>query len=95
MSQVKVTFEDVNISVNAPAGARLIDMSEKVGAGIVYGCREGDCGACMTTVVSGAENLSEPTALETQTLKENLAGKTHRLACQAQIMGGEVKLRPS
>ncbi|MFP4080800.1 MAG: 2Fe-2S iron-sulfur cluster-binding protein, partial [Ectothiorhodospira sp.] len=33
--------------MNAPVGARVIDISEKVGTGIIYGCREGDCGTCM------------------------------------------------
>lgn len=94
MSQAKVTFTDVGISVNVPSGTRIIDVSEKVGAGIVYGCREGDCGTCMTKIEQGAEFLSEPSALETKTLKENLAGKDNRLACQCQVMGGEVKVLP-
>ena len=47
MPKAKVTFEDIGVSVTVPAGTRLIEVSEKVGAGITYGCREGECGTCM------------------------------------------------
>lgn len=95
MAKAKVTFADVAITVNIPAGTRIIEISEKVGAGIIYGCREGDCGTCLTRVEAGLENLSEPSALETKVLKENLAGRNDRLACQCQVLGGEVKVRPA
>ena len=95
MPKAKVTFEDIGVSVNVPAGTRLIEVSEKVGAGIVYGCREGECCTCLTKVVSGAENLAAPSILEDQVLKDNLAPRQHRLACQAQILGGEVIVRPA
>jgi ferredoxin len=95
MAKAKLTFTDVAITVNIPAGTRIIEISEKVGAGIIYGCREGDCGTCLTHVESGVENLSEPSVLESKVLKENLAGRNDRLACQCQILGGEVKVRPA
>lgn len=87
MPKAKVTFEDIDMTVNVPAGTRLIEVSEKVGAGIIYGCREGDCGTCMMHVVEGWNNLSEPTVLEQKILKENMAGRHDRLACQAQVIG--------
>ncbi|MEZ5840221.1 MAG: 2Fe-2S iron-sulfur cluster-binding protein [Hyphomicrobiales bacterium] len=96
MAKVKLTFTDIEVTVNVPAGTRVIEVSEKVGAGIIYGCREGDCGTCLMRVESGMEFLSEPTALEDKVLKENMAGKDMRLACQAQVIGdGEVKVRPA
>lgn len=91
----KMTFTDVSLTVTAPAGTRIIEISEKIGSGITYGCREGDCGTCLTYVLEGAENLSEPTALETRVLKENLAGTNERLACQCQVMRGAVTVRPA
>ena len=39
MPKAKVTFEDIGVAVTVPAGTRLIEVSEKVGAGITYGCR--------------------------------------------------------
>jgi ferredoxin len=94
MAKATITFEDINISVTVPAGTRVIEISEKVGSGITYGCREGDCGTCMMKVTSGAQNLTEPSVLEDKVLRENMAGKQNRLACQAQVLGGEVSVRP-
>ena len=95
MPKATVTFEDVGVSVVVPAGTRLIEVSEKVGAGITYGCREGECATCLTKVVEGAANLAAPSILEAQVLKDNYAPREHRLACQAQVLGGEVVVRPA
>lgn len=94
MPKAHVTFEDIGVTVTVPAGTRLIELSEKVGAGITYGCREGECGTCIMTIVSGMENMSERSVLEDKVLKEILAGRKQRLACQAQVLGGEIVVRP-
>ena len=91
---IEMTFTDVSVSVTAPVGTRIIEISEKIGAGITYGCREGDCGACLTRIVDGADNLSEPSALETRVLRENLAGHNERLACQCKVLSGAVTVQP-
>ena len=46
MPKASVTFEDIGTTVTVPAGTRLIEVSEKVGANITYGCREGECCTC-------------------------------------------------
>nr|WP_243697897.1 2Fe-2S iron-sulfur cluster-binding protein [Rhodovulum bhavnagarense] len=89
-----MTFADVALTVNVPVGTKIIDMSEKIGSGITYGCREGECGTCITRILEGAENLSEPSALEIRVLKDNLAGRNDRLACQTRVLGGSVRVRP-
>lgn len=94
MPKANVTFEDIGITVTVPAGTRLIELSEKVGAGITYGCREGECGTCVMTIVSGMEHMSERSVLEDKVLKEILAGRQQRLACQAQVLGGDIVVRP-
>ena len=94
MPTAQVTFEDIGITVTVPAGTRLIEVSEKVGAGITYGCREGECGTCMMRIVAGHEHLASPSVLEDKVLKENMAGRHNRLACQCQVLGGEVVVRP-
>jgi ferredoxin len=94
MPKAQVTFADIDVTIVIGAGARLIEFSERAGAGILYGCREGECGTCLVQVVSGAENLSEPSVLEDQILKSLLAPEDYRLACQAQVLGGEVVIRP-
>ena len=94
MPKAQVTFEDIGITVTVPAGTRLIEVSERVGAGITYGCREGECGTCMMRIVSGHEHLASPSVLEDKVLKENMAGRHNRLACQCQVLGGDVVVRP-
>jgi len=94
MPKAKVTFEDIGISVTVPAGTRLIEVSEAVGAGITYSCREGECGTCIMKIVSGMENLAQRSVLEDKVLQENMAGRNNRLACQAQVLGGEIVVRP-
>ena len=76
MAKGKITFEDIEQTVNVPAGTRVIEVSEKIGAGIIYGCREGDCGTCMMQVTEGWNNLTEPSVLEEKVLKENGANYT-------------------
>lgn len=95
MPKAQVTFEDVGVTVTVPAGTRLIEVSEKIGAGITYGCREGECCTCLTRVVAGGEHLAQPSVLEDQVLKDNLAPRNHRLACQAQVLGGDIVVRPA
>ena len=94
MPKAQVTFEDIGVTVTVPAGTRLIEVSEKVGAGLTYGCREGECGTCMMKIVSGAEHLAAPSVLEDKVLKDIYAGAADRLACQAQVLGGHVVVRP-
>jgi len=93
MPKANVTFEKLGITVSVPAGTRLIEISEKVGASITYGCREGECGTCMMRIVSGMEHMSQRSVLEDTVLQENLAGRNHRLACQAQVLGGDITVK--
>lgn len=95
MAKAKLTFDDIHVSVNVPAGTRVIDISEQVGSGIVYGCREGDCGTCLMKVTDGWEHLTEPSVLEDKILRENMGGRHDRLACQAQVLGGDVTVKPT
>lgn len=94
MAKAKVTFTEIDLTINVPVGTRVIEVSEKVGSGIIYGCRECDCGTCMMEVTEGWSNLSEPTALEDTVLRENMAGRHQRLACQAQVLG-DVTVKPA
>jgi len=94
MAKAKVTFEDIDLTVSVPVGTRVIEVSEKVGSGIIYGCRECDCGTCMMEVTDGWDNLSTPTVLEDKVLRENMAGRHQRLSCQAQIIG-DVTVKPA
>ena len=95
MANAQLSFADIGVTITVPAGTRVIEISDKLNSGIVYGCREGDCGTCLMKVTQGMENLSEPSALEAKILKEHFAGRDTRLACQAQVLGGEIVVRPA
>ncbi|MFH0934372.1 MAG: 2Fe-2S iron-sulfur cluster binding domain-containing protein [Pseudomonadota bacterium] len=93
MPKANVTFEKLGITVNVPAGTRLIEISEKIGAGITYGCREGECCTCLVRITSGMEHMSERSVLEDKVLQENMAASNQRLACQAQVLGGDITVK--
>jgi ferredoxin len=94
MENASITFEDINVTVSAPAGTLLIEIAEKVGSGIIYGCRDGDCGTCITKITEGWNKLTEPSVMEDKILRENMAGKHNRLACHAQVLGGTIRVKP-
>jgi ferredoxin len=95
MAKAELTFKDIDKTVTVATGERVIDVSEREGSGIVYGCKEGDCGTCIMDVLDGWENLSQPSVVEDKILRENAAGRHQRLACQAQILGGKVVVKPA
>lgn len=94
MAKAKLTFKDIDVTVQVPVGVRVIEISEKVSSGIVYGCREGDCGTCLMKVEMGWDNLSVPSLIEDKLLRENCAGRHQRMACQAQVLG-DVTVSPA
>ena len=63
-------------------------MESTADLGVLFGCHSGVCGKCATTVVSGLNNLSEPTTEE----KDMGLDPDRRLMCQARINKGTVKL---
>ena len=49
-----------------------------------YQCGMGTCGTCSSKIISGAENISEPTWKEIKVLKDKL-NLGYRLACQFRV----------
>jgi len=49
-----------------------------------YKCGMGTCGTCSSIIISGGENLAEPTWKEVKVLKDKL-NSGYRLACQFRI----------
>jgi ferredoxin len=70
MPKARVTFDDIEQTVNVPAGTRFMEVSDKIGAGITSGCQEGDRGACMMHVTEGWNNPTEPSVLAEKILRE-------------------------
>ena len=69
------------------ADRTLLEVLEKGGFAIPFGCRSGVCGADPVAVLDGQQNLSPPTPEEFATLKRlGLLGRA-RLACVCRVRG--------
>jgi ferredoxin len=72
-------------------GKILFDELERLGLLLPHGCLAGSCGSCRIEILEGAQNLSEPGVVETDTIhhiKETCGvNKILRLSCRAKVMG--------
>jgi len=85
MAHVHFVSEDLEVEVDA--GMSLLNLAAEVDCDITFGCRSGSCGTCRIKVESGMENLSPPSAEETDFLAGFGAHKNERLGCQVTING--------
>lgn len=92
MPKVHVTTDDLSIEVKD--GYAMIDMCEDHDTSILFGCRDGACGACMIRVLEGADNLSKMQDDEKDFLETMAAEDNERLACQCKVYG-DVKVEVS
>jgi ferredoxin len=91
----KVVFVDEgNLTVEAKPEEPLMDLCQRAGATIIFGCGAGVCGTCMINVLEGKENLSPPTDQEKDALTMFNAKPNQRLACQCNVLG-DVKIEKS
>ena len=74
-------------TVSWPRGEKLLDVLLDKGIEAPYSCREGHCGACATTVVSGEVEMETNDVLEPEDLAEGLI-----LACQSHPVTDEVEV---
>ncbi len=54
----KVTITTDNKTIDVVDGYPLIDMCEDHDTSILFGCRDGACGACMVKIIQGSEKIS-------------------------------------
>ena len=92
MPKVEITTDNKTIDVRD--GYPLIDMCDEHETSILFGCRDGACGACMIRVIDGAENLSTMEDHERDFLETMAAEEDERLACQCRVTG-DVKIEVS
>lgn len=73
--------------VEVPDGGPVREAARELG--VTFGCTKGVCGACVTEVLEGMDNLAPRTDAE-----EAFGMRpTDRMMCQCTINGGEVTLR--
>lgn len=70
-----------------PRDQKLLDVLLDEGIEAPYSCREGHCGACATTLVSGAVDMETNDVLEPEDLEEGLI-----LACQSRPTSDSVEV---
>ena len=74
-------------TVSWPRGEKLLDVLLDQGIEAPYSCREGHCGACATTLVSGEVDMEVNDVLEPDDLADGLI-----LACQSRPKSDSVEV---
>ncbi|MDH5414224.1 MAG: (2Fe-2S)-binding protein [Flavobacteriaceae bacterium] len=99
-----VSIDGQQVVYQVSENERIFDALEKRGKELPHGCLAGSCGACRVEILNGAENLSEPDILESNTIKAiidnyermhgkgSAKGKVIRLSCRAKILG-DIKIK--
>tara|TARA_B100001094_G_C17808638_1_gene612730 strand:- start:37 stop:321 length:285 start_codon:yes stop_codon:yes gene_type:complete len=88
----KVTIKTDDLTIEVKDDYPLIEMCEDHDTSILFGCRDGACGACMVKVIEGDEHLSPMGEDEKDFLETMGAEPDERLACQCKVSGGNVKI---
>lgn len=83
----RIYFQDDNLAIDIKHGETIMKACGEEGTSIAFGCRQGRCGTCLTTIVKGKENLSPPDLNEQLTLQAIEAKPEQRLSCQTKVLG--------
>jgi len=88
---VRISFPKTGQECEVDREDTLVDATFRYDLPIRYRCERAVCTTCLTEVLEGETNLSEPSDREKQTLASIKAEPNWRLACQVQVLG-DVKL---
>jgi ferredoxin len=83
----KVFIKTDSKTLDVETGMALIDVCEDHDTSILFGCRDGACGACMVRILEGAESISKMDDNERDFLETMAAEPNERLACQCKVFG--------
>ena len=83
----KLTIKTDEKTIEVPENAKIIDICENEDTSILFGCRDGACGACMVRVLKNPQNLSKMEEHERDFLETMAATDDERLACQCKVLG--------
>ncbi|MEZ4392640.1 MAG: 2Fe-2S iron-sulfur cluster-binding protein [Polyangiales bacterium] len=90
----RVIFDDVGVTLDAPSGARLMDLADEHPATAVpFSCRFANCGTCRVEVSEGLELCDAPNERELRVRRIFSDPPSVRLACQLQVRGGDGLVR--
>jgi ferredoxin len=83
-----VIFTPLRVTAEAKPDETLLDVARRAGVPLGNSCGAiGVCARCSVRIVSGAENLTAPTAIETTVSQRRKLAPDERLACQAVVLG--------
>lgn len=83
-----ITFTPLGITTRARSNETILDAARRAGAPIGNSCGGiGVCARCRVSIAAGAEQLTEPTAIEGRVSRERGLAAGERLACQAVVRG--------
>ncbi|MCB0366499.1 MAG: (2Fe-2S)-binding protein [Bdellovibrionaceae bacterium] len=83
-----ITLARSQFKITSQAKATLMESLLSAGRPVASSCGgEGVCGRCRVQVVSGSENLSAETMVETRRKNELAIPAGERLSCQAYVLG--------
>ncbi len=82
-----VNLDGQTHTVSWPRDEKLLDVLLDEGIEAPYSCREGHCGACATTVVSGEVEMENNEVLDAEDLADGLI-----LACQSRPVSDSVEV---
>lgn len=83
-----MTFVPLQKTAQAKTDETILDVARRAGVPIGNSCGAiGICARCRVRILSGAENLTPPTAIETQIAQRRKLEPDERLACQAVVIG--------
>lgn len=79
------------VKFEVKSGKLLYDELERQGFILPHGCLAGSCGSCRIEILDGARNLSNPGAVEADTISHIEAtyspNKIIRLSCRSRVNG--------
>jgi ferredoxin len=84
---------DRHVEGDVPAGERLLDACDELGAPILFSCRTASCGVCRVHVLEGAKSFTHPSDDELEVLEIFEASPDERLACQLILATGDGSIR--
>lgn len=68
----KVTFQDINRSIEVPEGVSILEAAEEAGIDILSSCRKGQCGTCAIQKVQGEISVVEGVEVAPEMAKKGM-----------------------
>ena len=84
---VTVDLDGIQHHLSWPRDKALVDIMLDAGIDVPHSCREGHCGSCVATVISGQVQMAQCDILEPDDLTDGLI-----LGCQARPVSDDVHI---